>query len=86
MSWKTSDLFRICLISKLTWRVVLKRLTDHILHNNLHEQFQSAYKPNHSAETAQMRVQNDILISLDNKRGVVLIIIDLSAAFDTVDH
>ena len=41
---------------------MLKRLTDHILCNNLHEQFQSAYKPNHSTETALMRVQNDILI------------------------
>ena len=65
---------------------MLKRLTDHILRNNLHEQFQSAYKPNHSTETALMRVQNDILMSVDNKRGVVLIMLDLSAAFDTVDH
>ena len=73
-------------ISKLTERVVLKRLTDHILRNNLHEQFQSAYKPNHSTETSLMRVQNDILMSLDNKRGVVLIMLDLSAAFNTVDH
>ena len=64
-------------ISKLTERVVLKRLTDHMLCNNLHEQFQSAYKPNHSNETALMRVHNDILISLDNKRGVVLIMLDL---------
>ena len=73
-------------ISKLTERVVLKGLTDHILRHNLHEQFQSAYKPNHSTETAMMRVQNDISMSLDNKRGVVLIMLDLSAAFDTVDH
>ena len=73
-------------ISKLTERVVLKRLTDHILCNNIHEHFQSAYKPNHSTETAMMRVQSDILMSLDNKRGVVLIMLDISAAFDTVDH
>ena len=73
-------------ISKLTERVVLKRLTDHILCNNLREQFQSAYKPNHSTETALMRVQNGILMSVDNKRGVVLIMLDLSAEFDTVYH
>ena len=62
-------------ISKLIEIVVLKRLTDHIVRNNLHEQFQSAYKPNHSAETALMRVHNDILMSLDNNRGVVLIML-----------
>ena len=73
-------------ISKLTERVVLKRLTDQISCNNLHEQFQSAYKPNHSTETALMRVENDISMSVDNKRGVVLIMLELSAAFDTVDH
>ena len=33
-----------------------------------------------------MRIQNDILMALDNKRGVVLVLLDLSAAFDTVDH
>ena len=75
-------------ISKWTERVVLKRLTDHIMRNNrpIHEQFLSVYKPNHSTETALMRVHNDILMSLDNKRGVVLIMLDLSAEFDTVDH
>ena len=73
-------------ISKLTERVVLNKLIDHVLHNNLQEKFQSAYKPNHSTETALMRIQNDILMTLDNKRGVLLFLLDLTAAFDTVDH
>ena len=73
-------------ISKLTERVVLNRLIDHVSRNNLQNKFQYAYKPNHSTETALMRIQNDILMTLDNKRGVLLFLLDLSAAFDTVDH
>ena len=73
-------------ISKLTERVVLRRLIDHVSSGNLHETFQSAYKPNHSTETALARIQIDILMALDNKRGVVLVLLDMLAAFDTVDH
>ena len=53
----------VSFISKLTERVVLRSLIDHTSSGNLHEQFQSAYKPNHSTETALTRIQNDILIS-----------------------
>ena len=72
-------------ISKLTERVVLNRLINHVSCNNLQEKFQSACKPNHSTETALMRIQNDILMTLDNKKGVLLFLLDLTAAFDTVD-
>ena len=47
---------------------------------------QSAYKPNHSAETALVCVQNDILRAMDNQNIVIMLLLDLSAAFDTVDH
>ena len=77
---------KLSFISKLTERVVLRRLIDHVSSGNLHEPFQSAYKPNHSTETALTRIQNDILMALDSKRGVVLVLLDLSAAFDTLDH
>ena len=73
-------------ISKFTERVVLRRLIDHVSPGNLYENFQSAYKPNHSTETALTRIENDILMALDNKRGVVLVLLDMSAAVDTVDH
>ena len=65
---------------------MLRRLIDHVSSGNLHEKFQSAYKPNHSTETALTRIYNDILMALDNKRGVVLVLLDLSAAFETIDH
>ena len=54
--------------------------------NNLQEPFQSAYRMNHSTETAMLRVQNDILRALGDNKVVLLVLIDLSAAFDTVNH
>ena len=47
---------------------------------------QSAYKPGHSTETALVKVQNDILTSIDQHGVVILVMLDLSAAFDTIDH
>ena len=54
--------------------------------NHLDETFQSAYKEFHSTETALLRVHNDILCSLDQNKSVILLLLDLSAAFDAVDH
>ena len=73
-------------ISKLLERVLAGRLTDYMTENNLHEHLQSAYKPGHSTETALVKVQNDILTSIDQHGVVILVMLDLSAAFDTIDH
>ena len=54
--------------------------------NGLMDQYQSAYRKGHSTETALVRVHNDILRAVDKGLGVCLILLDLSAAFDTVDH
>ena len=47
--------------------------------------YHSTYKANHSSETALIRVQDDILKAIDSHRVVLLLLLDLSAAFDTVD-
>ena len=73
-------------ISKIIEKTVVKRLEKYMSSNSLHEKFQSAYRKNHGTETALLKIQNDILRALDSRRGVILVMLDLSAAFDTIDH
>ena len=73
-------------LSKILERIVLLQLSDHLSANDLIDPFQSAYRKHCSTETAIIRVQNDILRALDANRHVVLVLLDLSAAFDTVEH
>ena len=73
-------------ISKLIEKIVAKRLNKHMTQQNLHEIMQSSYKQHHSTETALTCVQDDFLMAIDKKKSVLLLMLDLSAAFDTVDH
>jgi hypothetical protein len=73
-------------VSKLLERCVAKQLNSFLSSSAQYEAYQSAYRPHHSTETALLRVQNDILTSIDNKEVTLLVLLDLSAAFDTVDH
>jgi hypothetical protein len=73
-------------ISKLVERVVARRLNEHMTVNNLHVDSQHGYKSNHSTETLLVKFLNDILVAVDKSRGVVVLLIDLSSAFDTVQH
>ena len=54
--------------------------------NGLYEMQQSAYRYYHSTETALVKVQNDMLRAVDDVCGVFLVLLDLSAAFDTLEH
>ena len=47
---------------------------------------QSAYRPRHSAETALLRIHSDVAQAIDARRGVLLVLLDLTAAFDTMHH
>ncbi len=66
--------------------MVLNQLTPYLISNNILDPFQSAFKAKHSIESAQLRVTNFILLSVDSGNCAVLVLLDLSAAFDTVDH
>ena len=72
--------------SKLIERFVALRLHDHMKINNLYEEFQSSYRKFHSTETALTSVHDDILRHIDEKQCVILLLLDLSAAFETIDH
>ena len=75
------------MVSKVTEKAVVVQLTGYIsTYHLIAEWFQSAFKPYHSNETALVRVQNDILCAIYSNHSVILLLSDLSAAFDTVDH
>jgi hypothetical protein len=76
----------LAFISKTLERVVVTQLKEHLECNGLFPKMQSAYRSKHSTETAILRVFNDILRSIDNHHEVVLVLLDLSSAFDTLDH
>ena len=72
--------------SKLIKSAVASQLVEHMTNNGLFEQLQSAYRQGHSTETALLKVQNDMLVAMDSQQVSILILLDLSAAFNTVNH
>ena len=76
----------LCFLLKLVERVVVKQLTLHINNNKLDNPYQSAYKPGHSTETALLSIKNEVHLSLACGEPTALVLLDLSAAFDTIDH
>ena len=73
-------------VSKLIECIVANQLKSYMSEHCLDEELQSAYRAMHSTETALLKVVSDIRRSLDSNKGVVLLMLDLSAAFDTVDY
>jgi len=64
---------------------VLSRLRPHVLSSRNFSEFQSAYRAGHSTETTLLRVFNDVVRNIDNQRVTVLLALDISAAFDTIN-
>ena len=62
------------------------QLHQNLDNNDFLDIFQSAYRQHYSTETALVRIQNNHLISVDRKKGVLTVLLDMSAAFDTVDR
>ena len=73
-------------LSKLIERVVCEQLTDFAVQSGNLEDYQSAYRQGHSTETALLKVEDGILAFMDNQEVMCLVLLDLSASFDTILH
>ena len=73
-------------MSKVIEKLILTRLTHYLTANGLFPKFQSGFRRYHSTETAVLRVLFDIYSAIDQDQVSLLALLDVSAAFDTVDH
>ena len=73
-------------LSEVLERCVVNQFTAHCDANNLFPGYQLAYRRNYSCEMALLKITNDCLWAMENQMVTALVAIDLSAAFDTVDH
>ena len=64
----------------------MSQINTHINSSNTSNQYQSAYRKFNSTEMALLKIHNDILASIDASKVTGLTLLDLSAAFDTIDH
>ncbi len=72
--------------SKLLEKIVLPQRERHMDYHELWPLLQSAYRRNHSTETSLLFCFNFILPKISMKRKILIITLDLSSAFDTVQH
>ena len=73
-------------LSKIIERCVNSQLVKFVSSQKLFAELQSGYRKTHSCETAITKIHNDILMMIDKKNNVLLLLLDLSAAFDTICH
>ena len=73
-------------LSKVIEKQAIKSITNYMTQENLGEPLQSAYRALHSTESALLKIKDDIMQNVSHRKGVLLVLLDLSAAFDTVNH
>ena len=73
-------------LSKIIERVVKARLSDHLTSNSLLNPHQSAYCKHHFTETALLYIHDHLINAIGSRQISCLCLLDLSTAFDTIDH
>ena len=79
-------ILNLSFLSKMIERIVCRQLSNYMNRTGKLEDLQSAYRSNHLTETALLKVKTDILNAMQNKQVICLILLDLSAAFNTISH
>ena len=74
----------LAFLSKLTEKALFRQIHEHMVDTNLYPNVQSAYRVHHSTETAFLK--SCILLNMNKQHVTLLVLLDLSAAFDTVEH
>ena len=75
-----------CFIAKILEKLILSQVSSYLNSHNLYNTCQSAYRPGNSTETALLEVANDLFLSINKGNISVLVMLDFSSAFDTIDH
>lgn len=75
----------LAFLSKILEKAALNQITNHIEANNLLPSYQSAYRKYHGVETAMIKMYSDLLETIDKNQVSIVVMVDLSAAFDTID-
>ena len=73
-------------LGKVIEKSIIAQLDVFLQHNKIHNKFQSGFRKGHSTETALVKITNDLRVSADKKQVSVLLLLDQTAAFDTIDH
>lgn len=76
----------LCVLGKALEKIVHKQVSDYLSNNQLFAEYQSGFRKNHSTVTALLKVTDDIRAAMDQRLMTLLVLLDLSKAFDCVHH
>ena len=76
----------LCFIARILEKLVLSHASSYLNSHNICNTYQSAFRPGHSTETALLKAADNLFLSLNKGSISVLVMLDFSSAFDTIDH